>query len=193
MAQVQVAVADRQIIAPEESLVEAAAAGAQGAFAEIYQLHLSRIFRYLYYRTGHRQTAEDLTEQVFLKAWQAMPRYKSSGTPFVAWLFRIAHNLAVDHHRNKRETLALDELLEIEDKSPTAQQLLERREEASKLSAALAQLSRLEQSVIALRFVERLDHRTVATIIQKSETATRSIQSRALARLAQLLGSESGE
>jgi len=171
----------------EEELVVRAKGGDRAAFADLYEMHLDRVFRYFFYRTGHRQDAENLTEQVFLKAWQAIPTYNHRGAPFSAWIFRIAHNLLIDHRRRQRETVPLDEELEIEDAGSEPGELASRRAEARELAQALARLSPQEQSVVVLRFVERLDHRTVANIIGKSEVATRSILSRALTRLERTL------
>ena len=172
----------------EEALVRRASAGDPEAFGDLYERHLDRVFRYFYYRVGQREEAEDLTEQVFLKAWQAMGSYNCRGVPFSAWLFRVAHNLLVDHRRAYPEIEQLDNALALEDDGADPHELTARRAEASELAAALSQLSTIEQSVVALRFVEGLDHRSVASIINKSEVATRSIQSRALARLARILG-----
>ncbi len=179
-------------IAPtaEDALVRRAAAGDAAAFAELYERHLDRVFRYFYYRLASREDAEDLAEQVFLKAWQAIKGYDCRGAPFAAWLFRIAHNLLADHHRARRsagQTEELDEELEVEDPDAGPEEVVALQLEARELAEALGKLSEVEQSVIALRFVEGLDHRTVASAIGKSEVATRSIQSRALTRLARIL------
>ncbi|MGQ9675669.1 MAG: RNA polymerase sigma factor [Chloroflexota bacterium] len=171
----------------EKELVQAASTGNREAFAELYERYLGRVYRYLYYRVGNSHDAEDLTEQVFLKAWQAMPSYDYRGVPFSAWLYRLAHNLLIDARRAYRHTCQLDEALEIEADGMQPDELAQRREEVRELSSAVAQLSPVEQSVVVLRFIAGLDHRTVAGIIDKSEAATRSIQSRALARLASLL------
>lgn len=171
----------------EKVLVQAASTGNREAFAELYERYLGRVYRYLYYRVGNSHDAEDLTEQVFLKAWQAMPSYDYRGVPFSAWLYRLAHNLLIDARRADRHTCQLDEALEIEADGMQPDELAQRREEVRELSSAVAQLSPVEQSVVVLRFIAGLDHRTVAGIIDKSEAATRSIQSRALARLASLL------
>lgn len=172
----------------DELLVRKASAGDKEAFADLYERHLEAVFRYFFYRLGHREDAEDLAEQLFLKAWQAIGQYDFRGAPFSSWLFRIAHNMMVDHHRARHEVEPLDEEIEIEDQDTGPAELAIQRAEARRLSDALAQLGPVEQSVVALRFLEGLDHRKVAGIIGKSEVATRSIQSRALARLAVILG-----
>ncbi len=174
-------------VTSEAALVQRASARDTEAFADLYELHLGRIFRYFYYRLGRREDAEDLTEQVFLKAWQSIDGYDCRGVPFSAWLFRIAHNLLVDEKRSHRETAELDEALEIEDAATTPEELALLRMEARELADALRQLSPLEQSVVMLRFFEGLDHRAVAAVINKSQVACRSIQSRALSRLAVFL------
>lgn len=171
----------------DEVLVRRASAGDVDAFADLYLRHLEAVFRYFFYRVGHRQDAEDLTEQVFLKAWQSIGRYDYQGIPFTAWLFRIAHNLLIDHRRAERGTEPLDDVREMEDQAAGPAEVALRRAEARQLAAALGQLSPVEQSVVALRFLQGFDHRTVAGVIGKSEVATRSIQSRALDRLARIL------
>lgn len=173
---------------PDEQLIRRASAGDAEAFADLYVCHMEPVFRYFYYRLGHREDAEDLTEQVFLKAWQSIRGYDHRGAPFSAWLFRIAHNLMVDHRRSQREIEPMADDFDVEDESAGPEELAMRKAEAAGLSAALGQLSPIEQSVVALRFLQGLDHRTVARIIDKSEVATRSIQSRALDRLARILG-----
>src|SRR5437763_17100867 len=72
------------------------------AFTQIYHLYLDRVYHYLRVRTPTPADAEDLTQQVFLRAWEALPGYQARGVPFAAWLFRIAHNLAADHARRAR-------------------------------------------------------------------------------------------
>src|SRR5438552_1731444 len=76
----------------EDLLVDRARRGDADAYGQLYELHLDRIFRYVYYRVGSSNEAEDLTEHVFLKAWEAIGRYESRGLPFAAWLYRMAHN-----------------------------------------------------------------------------------------------------
>ena len=178
---------EKSVKQDEEALVKRAAAGDTDAFADLYEQYLDRLFRYFYYRIGHREDAEDLTEQVFLKAWQAIGAYDCRGLPFSAWVFRIAHNLLIDHRRTRRETAPLDEGLEIEDERNGPGELMVRKAEVQALSRALSRLSSVEQSVVALRFIEGLDHRSVAGVIGKSEVATRSIQMRALDRLGRIL------
>ncbi len=173
----------------ESALIERAIAGDPDAFGELYQRHMDAIYRYVYFRVGEANDAEDLTEQVFLKAWEALPDYKQRGHPFTSWLYRIAHNAVVDHHRRRRPMVSTPILENREWKSDnpgTLDQIIE-AEEAETLAAAVAKLPEDQQQVIILRFVEGLKHTDVARIIEKSEGACRVIQHRALNALHQLL------
>jgi RNA polymerase sigma-70 factor (ECF subfamily) len=173
----------------EDRLVELAMTGDFDAFAALYSLHLNTIYRYIYYRTGDAQDAEDLTEQVFLKAWEALSHYKPAGCRFINWLYRISHNIVVDHHRRRK--FIVDEPIS-DAKLPgkvqdMALEMVIRAEEAASLAAAIARLPEEYQQVIILRFIEGLGHAEVARILEKSEVACRGIQYRALTFLNQIL------
>ena len=178
---------------PEVVLVRRARGGDAQAFADLYERHLNQVYRYFYYRLGHREDAEDLTEQTFLKAWQAIGGYDYRGAPFAAWIFRIAHNLLVDQRRRRSPTEELDEEMELADLAAGPEEVASQRQEAQELGQALRQLTDVEQSVVALRFIHGLEHRAVARIVGKSEVATRSIQSRALSRLGRTLSAAGGK
>lgn len=173
----------------EATLVEYAIAGDTDAFGELYLLHLDAIYRYIYYRVGNANDAEDLAEQVFLNAWEALPCYKRRGIRFSSWLYRIAHNVVVDYHRRQKPTVSMPSLEKVdwEDEQPTSLERVIEAEEASALATAIAQLPEEQQQVIVLRFIEGLKHTEVARIIGKSEGACRVIQHRALTALNQLL------
>jgi RNA polymerase sigma-70 factor (ECF subfamily) len=183
----------------ESILVERAVAGDADAFGELYMMHLDAIYRYVYYRVGDDDDAEDLTEQVFLQAWQALPGYEQRGYPFTSWLYRIAHNKVSDHHRARaayKAPLPLGQLSGgqlsggdgvCQSRQQAALDRVISAEEAEALSAAIGQLGDDQQQVIILRFIEGLSHAEVADIMNKSPGACRVIQHRALAALNQLL------
>lgn len=177
----------------EPQLVRRAVAGDKEAFADLYESHLDSLVRYFYYRTASREDAEDLAEQVFLKAWRAMPRFRPGATPFAAWLFRLAHNQLVDHSRARpANTRPLEPDLEVIDPGLGPEEAAARWLEARELAEAIRRLSPVEQTVVVLRYVEELDHRSVALSIGKSEVATRSILSRSLVRLGRILRARAG-
>ncbi len=180
----------------EATLVKRAIAGDADAFGELYLRHLDAIYRYVYFRVGNVEDAEDLTEQVFLKAWEALPGYRQRGNPFSSWLYRIAHNVVVDHHRRQQTARAVP-LPDgngggWETNEPTTLDRVIAAEEAAALASAIAQLPEEQQQVIILRFIEGMSHAQVSRIIGKSEGACRVIQHRALTALNRLLTGAEG-
>src|SRR3989304_7964350 len=108
---VMLKLATEQRPAEERELVERAIQRDREAFGELYDRHVVRFYRHIYYMVGNAAEAEDLTAQAFLRAWEAIPRYEVRGAPFVSWLLRIAHNLGVSHLRSRREGAELPETL----------------------------------------------------------------------------------
>lgn len=174
----------------EKALVKGAIAGDADAFGELYMHYLDPIYRYIYFRVDDVDDAEDLTEQVFLQAWEALPGYEPQGYPLSAWLYRIAHNLVVDHHRRKRPISTLPGHIDWERSETHSLEQVIRAEEASMLANAIAKLPEAQQEVIILRFVEGMNHKRVAQILKKSYGASRTIQYRALTALNELLTCE---
>jgi len=175
----------------EARLVELAMSGDFDSFAALYTRHLDAVYRYIYYRTGDVQDAEDLTEQVFLKAWEALANYKPVGSQFINWLYRISHNVVVDHHRRSRfvSPQPLEATSSLDPGPETALDRMIHAEEAASLAKAIGRLTEEQQQVIILRFIEGLGHAEIARILEKSEVACRGIQHRALASLNQILTS----
>jgi RNA polymerase sigma-70 factor (ECF subfamily) len=174
----------------EHQLVSRAVRRDSAAFGILYETHLDRVYRYVYYRVGSATEAEDLTEQVFLKAWEAISRYESRGVPFIAWLYRLAHNLVVDHYRARRPTMPLEEVPEAEEPGANILDSVESELDAEEIRLAVRKLSPEHQQLIVLRFVEGMSHAEVAQITGKSEGATRVVQYRALQSLAKAMQSE---
>jgi RNA polymerase sigma-70 factor (ECF subfamily) len=177
-------------VAAEESLVDAAIAGSVEAFAALYDQHLERVFRHVYYRVGNQADAEDLTQQIFLQAWQAIGRFRRTGAPFIAWLLTIAHNLLVNVRARARQTEPLD--LE-----PASWARWANPEEQTLASHDCAMVRRLilrlkpeQQQVIILRFVDQIDHATIAKALGKTDGHVRVIQHRALVTLRAWLAEE---
>lgn len=151
------------------------------AFGELYNRYVSRIYSYVYYRTGSRLEAEDLTEKVFLQAMQHLPRYKERGLPFSAWLFRIAHNLVANWHRDsgRRKTFRLEEVRLEEDSTLE----LERREELTLLRRAVIALPPRRQQLILLRFVDGMSNAEIGHVIGCSEGAVKVLLHRTMKSL----------
>jgi RNA polymerase sigma-70 factor, ECF subfamily len=161
------------------------------AFGELYDRFVERVYRYLYFRTGSHPEAEDLTEQVFLKAWEAIGRYRWQGRPFLAWLYRLAHNTHIDHVRTQKPTLSLNnDERPVELASAAAAIELARTLDADLLARALGQLTVDQQQVIVMKFLEGLDNEQIAQTLDKREGAIRALQMRALMSLRRVLESE---
>src|SRR5512135_1339680 len=101
----------------QDDLIARARRGDVQAFGELYEHSLDAIYRYIFYRVGEVAEAEDLTETVFLKAWEALDRYEVRDVPFTAWLYRIAHNVIIDRHRTHKTDVSLDAILPLHDQS----------------------------------------------------------------------------
>lgn len=176
--------ADRE---EERQLVLRAVERDATAFAELYDKHVIRIYRHVYYLVSDATTAEDMTAQTFLKAWEAIDRYKERGAPFVAWLLRISHNLTVSYLRSKRDHSELDETFLDHKSRNSPEEALAQSVDEKSMREAVMKLRDEQRQVIMLRFVEEMDYREVADIIGKSVPAVRVIQHRALGNLRKLM------
>lgn len=155
----------------EAALVQAASRD-PAAFGPLHERYAERVYRYLRARTDSEEDAADLTQQVFLHALAALPRYSERGLPFAAWLFRIAANLVSDGYRRKRPMVGWESLSE--ERHPTAEQDLEaavlRREAISRLRVLLADLDAEQRELVLLRFMAGLRVREIAAVLGKGES-----------------------
>jgi len=171
-----------------QELVEEAKAFSHDAWTRIFDEQYTRILRYCFLRTGDRTAAEDLTSDVFLEALRGIHRYRYRGVPLAAWLYRIAHNLTVDHlkRRATRPSVSLD----AGDGARLIPQVDDRADEAvlrHDVHDALRQLTKEQQQVLVLRFYQRLSHEEIAEVMQRRAGAVRALQHRALKALGRLL------
>jgi len=171
----------------EESLVRRAQQQDQQAFAQLYEEHFDKIYRYVALRIGDRAEAEDITQQVFLKALRSISSFRWKGTPFSAWLFRIAHNQMVDHLRKKTKqaTVPIDESAISSSNDP--QLLIEQKLNIEQLISATKRLTEAQREVISLRFAGELPITQVAKIMGKSEGAVKALQHSAIVALRKVL------
>jgi len=176
--------------AEKAALVENSVKGDSDSFGKLYELHVDQVYRHIYYRVGNSVDAEDLTAQVFLNAWRAVPRYKNMGRPFQVWLLSIANNLVIDHYRARRNQTSLDDVVIASDDRDDPVAAAERAMDSEEVRDAIIKLKRDHQQVIVLRFIDGLEYPDIAAIMGKSEGAVRVIQHRALAALKGILKSE---
>lgn len=174
-----------------EMLTAASVARAQKgdskAMGELFDQYRLSVFRYLYYRTGDTQAAEDLTSEVFLRMMRALPNYQPQSAPFEAWLYQIARNLAIDHHRKSASSshLPLEENL-VRHSHPFGDEY-DRRLTSATLAQALEQLGDLQRDIVVLRFINNMPIAQVARALHKTEDSVKAHQRRALSALRELL------
>ena len=165
-------------------LVARAQEGDREAVEELYLLHFDRIYSYLHMSVGNRHDAEDLTTQTFLKMLESIKRFRWQSAPFSAWLFRIAHNLAMDHFRASRRWQPEEEVPEPPGETePSAELAAFQSIGRQSMLELIEGLSREQQQVLTLKFVFNLPNGEVAMILAKTEGAIKSLQHRALVSL----------
>ncbi len=174
---------DRQVV---EELVIKAQEGDTDAFGQLYDIFIDQIYRYVFYKVGQEEVL-DLTENIFLKAWEHLKTYKSIKGNFSSWLFRIAHNVVVDHYRLRKEFLELSADL-VDDRQHnnpvfSAQQQLDQE----LLRKALLKLRKKYQQVILLKYINDLSNEEISKILGCSEGSLRILKFRALKALRKVL------
>lgn len=165
--------AERNAWERDESALVKGAQAEPAAFSPIYDHYLVPVYRYLRARSDSDEDAEDLTQQVFLKALDALPHYRERGIPFSAWLFRIARNVATDAHRRRKITVSWDflpEALHPNQRSDLEDVVLQ-REDLERLRVLLAALNTGQREILSLRFVAGLTAREIGVVLDTSEAA----------------------
>lgn len=157
------------------------------AFGILYERYVDRIYSYVYYRTGNHADAEDLTAKTFYRAMQHIHHYQERGLPFSAWLYRIAHNLVANWHRDrtKRQMVSLDELHSLT-VGEGPERAAERRERTETLLQVIRSLPPERQELLILKFVEHLSNAEIGKIMGRSEGAIKSLYHRTLLSLREL-------
>ena len=166
--------------------VKKAIGGSFIAFGEIYNIYLNRIYRYVYYQINDRMAAEDITEDVFVKAWKAIKSCNGKEATFSSWLYRIAHNHLVNTLRRENKLTSIENIEVTGMNKPEV--VAEANAEYQELMRNITCLPENQKQVIILKFIEGLDNREIGKVTGKSEGAIRISQMRALATLREKLG-----
>jgi RNA polymerase sigma-70 factor (ECF subfamily) len=163
----------------------ALAAHDKDAFGELYERYMPRIYNYIYYRTGNAHDAEDLTAKVFHRAIGHMKTYEEKGVPFQAWLYRIAHNLVANFHRDegRRKIIPLDDYIAQSLRSEAPEKQLEDSEEQAALLRAIRRLPQERQDLLVMKFVDNLSNAEIGAILGRTEGAIKSLYHRTLLAL----------
>lgn len=172
------------VTAEDSQLVERAREGDQRAFAQLVRLNQDRVFRFVLRMTGSRDDALDLTQETFMKAWQALPRWQPQAQ-FRTWLFQIARNGALDLLRRRAvlDFVPIDDEPELPAHAPTAEDRLELRQRYRMLDDALRRLPAEHREILLLREVEEMSYAEIAATLNIEEGTVKSRLARARAAL----------
>lgn len=169
-----------------DKLVVASRNGDADAFGELYDAFVDQIYRYIYYRVGAEE-AEDLTELVFLKTWENIKKYHADGGSFSSWIFRIAHNIVIDHYRSQNGDGKLHENIKDHRIEAYTQHRAHRHFDQTLLQDAMKELKGHYRQIIILKYVNELSYDEIETIMNRSQAALRILQFRALKSLRKIL------
>ena len=176
----------------EEDVLARASQGDKDAFGMLYERYTERIFNYVYYRTGNVHDAEDLTARVFQRAMNHIHNYTDRGVPFSAWLYRIAHNLVANWHRDRsrKQEIPIDDLPVLPARGDHPETTLVRTEEQDALLRLIRRLPPERQNLLILKFVENLSNAEIGQIMGRSEGAVKSLYHRTLLALRDEIGGQ---
>lgn len=174
----------------DENAIPLAAQGDAEAFGFLYQKYVTAIFNYIYYRTGNQHDAEDITARVFHRAFGHISSYKYMGVPFSAWLYRIAHNLVANYHRDssRKREVSLEDHLDLHTPGDHPETVLVVTQDNEALLSAIRKLTPDRQQLLILKYVEHLSNNEIAVIMGRSEGAIKSLYHRTLLALKTFLG-----
>ena len=169
-----------------KALLADAKAGQEAAFSRLYDMFFDKMFRFVYYRVGHKEIAEDLTEEVFIRAFNNLSTLDDASS-FESWLYQIARNRIIDYYRTKKQLLPLDDLENTLEYETNVIDVVNLELQQKTFVKLLKELSPEQQTVIKLKFFDDLSNSEIAALMDKNEGAIRVIQHRAIAKLKELI------
>lgn len=169
----------------DERVCVEAAKSDPGAFGRLYEIYVDRIYNYIYHRVGNARDAEDLTSRTFYRALSHLQGYQDKGIPFSAWLYRIAHNLVANFHRDRkrRPVVALDEVFTKSLAEDHPESFAELQDDAQHLMEVVRRIEPVRQELLVLKFSEGLSNAAIGEILGRSEGAIKSLYHRTLLQL----------
>lgn len=189
-ADVPAAEAASDHILREWKLIQRAQALEESALADLYSTYYPRIYNYAFLQLGDIQAAEDLASEVMLKVLESIRSYRFKGTPFSAWVFRIARNRLIDLHRRRKRRGEVDLTEPLAAVQIGPEVMAERALDRGQLHLALKYVTEEQRQVIVLKFIEGFDNASIARILRRSEGAVKSLQHRALNSLRRIMSGE---
>lgn len=170
----------------DEHLIKQVKNGDAEAFGVLYEQYAEIIFRYVYAHLENRLDAEDLNEEIFLRAWRALPKYDERGLPFSAFLFRVARNSLIDYYRQRKIVQSIDDI-EMQSHDPGPEEVVDLTIDNHDLKKTIAGLREDYRNVLIFRFLSGLSPEETAKMMQRSVGAVRVLQHRALSALKEVL------
>jgi RNA polymerase sigma-70 factor, ECF subfamily len=171
-----------------QEILTRAKSGKEEALTILYNHYYERLYRFIYYRVSHKEVAEDLTEEVFIKSFRNLKNLEQTAA-FEGWLFQIARNQVIDYYRSKKSTVPLEEIENTLEYETNIVDIVNLQTEQTLLIKILKELNSDQQMVIKLKFIEDLDNETIANLMDKTEGSIRVLQHRAIAKLKELMNS----
>ncbi len=169
----------------EKDLIIRSQKGESAAFGRLYDKYIRTIYDFVYYKTCHKETAEDLTSQTFFKALKNMASVDSA-KPFASWLYKIAQNTVLDHYRTKRNNQDIDDIYDIADDTDIVSSL-DIEEDSKHIKKYLEKLTPLERDIIIMRVWQELSYKEIAEIVGKSEASCKMSYSRSIKKLKEFI------
>lgn len=166
----------------EEKIIASCQAGRLADFGYLYDIYVKKIYNFIYYKTFHKQDAEDLTAETFLKALDKIKKFDLKKGNFSSWLYQIARNNVVDHYRQKKSYFPVDDAWDIKDNSDIERDV-ETKEKIEKVKQHLQKLTQEQREIVILRAWQDLSYKEIAEITGKSEPAVKMAFSRAIKTL----------
>lgn len=171
----------------ELSAIKACQAGELGRFDDLYEMYAEKIYRFIYFKTFHKETAEDLTSEVFMKAIERMNQYDESKGAFGAWLYRVARNTVIDHYRTSHPSEDIDDGWDFASSS-NVEQDAHANLQLEKVQEALKLLKPDQREVVIMRLWNGMSHQEIAQVLDLSESNCKQIFSRTIRQLREQLG-----
>ncbi|MDD5109740.1 MAG: sigma-70 family RNA polymerase sigma factor [Patescibacteria group bacterium] len=166
----------------ERTIIRRIQAGDFDDFHHLYDAYARRIYLFIYYRTYHKETAEDLTSEAFLKAFRGIGSFDAAKGTFGAWLYRIARNVVIDHYRTAHPTVDMESIWDLSTDDDVAQEV-DVRQDLDRVRGYLKDLKPEQRSVIIMRVWDELSYQEIADITGKSVPSLKMMFSRAIAQL----------
>lgn len=173
----------------ESAIIRNCRDGRLDQFALLYDEYINKIYRFIFFKTHHKETAEDLASTVFIKALENIKKYDSAKASFSVWLYSIARNTVIDHYRTGKDTVDIDGLLDLSSDELNIADKIDIDAKISEVREYLKKLTPEQREIVVLRVWEGLSYKEISAILGKSENSSKVMFSRVMSELRKEFGS----